>query len=129
MWAGAAEALLDAAEVVAGTRVLDVSTGPGTVAAGALSGVPRLWQWTPSRAWWRLRQTYGLSRTGIKGTPKPLYASGEVGRDLPAGGKRHGDRVHYRPPVGRPQGLTLACAPTSRRSRAPPSSRHRAEDD
>ncbi|GLX47690.1 methyltransferase [Streptomyces hygroscopicus subsp. hygroscopicus] len=52
MWAGAAEAyagsfaalcaataeaLLDAAEVGAGTRVLDVGTGPGTVAAAALS--------------------------------------------------------------------------------------------
>jgi SAM-dependent methyltransferase len=51
MWAGAAEAyagsfaalcgaaaetLLDAAEVGAGTRVLDVGTGPGTVAAAAL---------------------------------------------------------------------------------------------
>ncbi|WP_369186030.1 class I SAM-dependent methyltransferase [Streptomyces sp. Y1] len=52
MWAGAAEAyagsfaalcgataeaLLDAAEVGAGTRVLDVGTGPGTVAAAALA--------------------------------------------------------------------------------------------
>ncbi|MEV8566703.1 class I SAM-dependent methyltransferase [Streptomyces sp. NPDC051322] len=34
---GAAEALLDAAEVGAGTRVLDVGTGPGTVAAAALA--------------------------------------------------------------------------------------------
>ncbi|WP_037604469.1 class I SAM-dependent methyltransferase [Streptacidiphilus rugosus] len=52
MWAGAADAyagsfaalcgatagaLLDAAEVRAGTRVLDVGTGPGTVAAAALA--------------------------------------------------------------------------------------------
>jgi SAM-dependent methyltransferase len=52
MWAGAADAyagsfaalcgatagaLLDAAEVGAGTRVLDVGTGPGTVAAAALA--------------------------------------------------------------------------------------------
>ncbi|MEU0597475.1 class I SAM-dependent methyltransferase [Streptomyces sp. NPDC006393] len=52
MWAGAAEAyagsfaalcgataeaLLDAAEVGAGTRVLDVGTGPGTVAAAAMA--------------------------------------------------------------------------------------------
>ncbi|MDP9071753.1 MAG: class I SAM-dependent methyltransferase [Actinomycetota bacterium] len=33
--AGAAEALLDAAEVTVGTRVLDVATGPGVVAAAA----------------------------------------------------------------------------------------------
>jgi ubiquinone/menaquinone biosynthesis C-methylase UbiE len=32
---GAAEALLDAAEVRSGTRVLDVATGPGVVALTA----------------------------------------------------------------------------------------------
>ncbi|MGW4680652.1 hypothetical protein ACWEOS_19495 [Micromonospora taraxaci] len=47
-----APSLLDAADVGAGTRVLDVGTGSGTVAGLASARGRSSSPSTPSRAWW-----------------------------------------------------------------------------